>query len=207
MAAVSYRVLSTLVSDRRHMAREEFDEFASGAVSRLYRAALLMVGDHHQAEDLTQDVLARVYVAWPRISGDPHGYAYRVLANATSNYWRWRTRHPESQLGPAGSERSTGALDDAVVQRAEVVDALRELPPRQRAVVVLRYYLDLSEAQTAQALDVSTGTIKSQNAKALAHLREALGVELAVDGSQIDGDPPVVGASEHPTPTTNGRTS
>ena len=188
------------------MAREEFEEFASGAVTRLYRAAFLMVSDHHHAEDLAQEVLARVYAAWPRISGDPHGYAYRVLANAVANQRRWRSRHPERQFEPADSERSAASWDDGVVERHELVEALRALPPRQRAVVVLRYYADLTEVQTAQALNVSTGTVKSQNAKALARLRDALGDDLEVNDRPLPEHADALGVPEQLTPTTNGST-
>jgi RNA polymerase sigma-70 factor (sigma-E family) len=189
------------------MAREEFDEFASGAVTRLYRAAFLMVGNHHQAEDLAQEVLARVYVAWPRISGDPHGYAYRALSNAVANERRWRGRHPEVQLEATDSDRPTAAWEEGVVSRDAVVEALRVLPPRQRAVVVLRYYVDLTEVQTAQALNVSTGTVKSQNAKALARLREAFGDDLDVTERSPSDHTEALGTPEQLTPTSNGSTS
>jgi RNA polymerase sigma-70 factor (sigma-E family) len=189
------------------MAREDFDEFASGAVTRLYRAAFLMVGNHHRAEDLAQEVLARVYVAWPRISGDPHGYAYRALSNAVANERRWRGRHPEVQLEATDSDRLTAAWEEGVVSRDAVVEALRVLPPRQRAVVVLRYYVDLTEVQTAQALNVSTGTVKSQNAKALARLREVLGDDLDVTERSPSDHTEALGTPEQLTPTTNGSTS
>lgn len=188
------------------MAREEFDDFASGAVTRLYRAAFLMVGNHHQAEDLAQEVLARVYVAWPRILGDPHGYAYRALSNAVANERRWRHRHPEVQLEATDSDHPTAAWEDGVLSRDSVVDALRALPPRQRAVIVLRYYVDLSEVQTAQALNVSTGTVKSQNAKALARLREVLGDDLDVTERSPADHIKALGRPERLTPTTNGST-
>lgn len=192
------------------MAREEFDEFASGAVTRLYRAAFLMVGNHHQAEDLTQEVLARVYVAWPRISGDPRGYAYRALSNAVANQRRWRGRHPEVQL-EADADRPAASWEEGVLSRAEVVDALRALTPSQTAVVVLRYYADLTEAQTAHALNVSIGTVKSQNAKALARLREALGHDLDVterpsSGRSSSGHAEPLGTPEPLSPTMNGST-
>jgi RNA polymerase sigma-70 factor (sigma-E family) len=189
------------------MAREEFDEFASGAVTRLHRAAFLLVGNHHQAEDLAQEVLARVYVAWPRISGDPHGYAYRVLSNAVANERRWRGRHPELQLASTDSDRPTAAWEEGVLSRAAVVDALRTLPPRQRAVVVLRYYVDLTEVQTAQALNVSTGTVKSQNSKALARLREVLGDDLDITERSPSDHAEALGTPERLTPASNGSTS
>jgi len=188
------------------MAREEFDEFASGAVTRLYRAAFLMVGNHHQAEDLAQEVLARVYVAWPRISGDPHGYAYRALSNAVANQRRWWGRHPETQLVATDVDGPAATWEDGVLSRDEVVEALRALPPRQRAVVVLRYYADLTEVQTAEALNVSTGTVKSQNAKALARLRDLLGDDLDVTERAPSAPGGALGAPEQLAPTTNGST-
>lgn len=188
------------------MAREEFDEFASGAVTRLYRAAFLMVGNHHQAEDLAQEVLARVYVAWPRISGDPRGYAYRALSNAVANQRRWRGRHPEVQLEGTDADHPAASWEEGVLSRAEVVDALRALTPGQTAVVVLRYYADLTEAQTAQALNVSTGTVKSQNAKALARLREVLGEDLDVSERPRSEHAEALDAPERLSPTMNGST-
>ena len=187
------------------MAREQFEAFASGAVPRLYRAAFLMVGDHHRAEDLAQDVLARVYVAWPRINGDPHGYAYRALANAAANQRRWRSRHPEDSLELDHAERSSGPRwDDQVLARSDLLAALRELPPRQRVVIVLRYYVDLTEVQTAQALDISVGTVKSQHARALARLRVELGEDLDVTPPDPSANAAALGEPEALSPTTNG---
>ncbi len=186
------------------MAREEFDEFAVGAAARLYRAAYLMIGNHHQAEDLAQDVLARVYVAWPRIVGDPHGYAYRSLAHAVANQRRWHARHPEQALEADDADRpGSGGFADQVLARADVLAALRGLPPRQRIVVVLRYYADLTEVQTAAALDVSVGTVKSQHARALSRLREVLGEDLVVDRPEPGDHMAGLGAPEALNATTN----
>jgi RNA polymerase sigma-70 factor (sigma-E family) len=184
------------------MAREEFDAFASGAVTRLYRTAYLMVGDHHVAEDLVQDVLARVYVAWPKIRGDPFGYTYRAIAHAAPNQRRWRGRHPESPWPDAGGEGETDGPDEVVVARDEVVGALRSLPPRQRVIVVLRYYADLTEAQTATALDISVGTVKSQHARAIGHLRGLLGDEPEADPHPTSPAAPeqTVGVRQTPVP-------
>jgi RNA polymerase sigma factor (sigma-70 family) len=134
------------------------------------------VGDHHLAEDLTQDVLARVYVAWPRIKGDPYGYAYRAMGNAAANQRRWMGRHQEVRLTVSdGDDDAVPDAADSIVAHAELIVALSDLPARQRAVVVLRYYLDLTEVETARALDISVGTVKSQHARAVAHLRALLG--------------------------------
>lgn len=177
------------------MGREGFDEFASSATTRLCRAAFLLVGDHHLAEDLTQDVLARVYVAWPRITGDPYGYAYRALGNAATNQRRWAARHPETALPAASQGQVVPDSADGVAAHADLMAALGGLPARQRAVVVLRYFLDLTEADTAQALGIKLGTVKSQHARAVEHLRALLGVELAVPSAPdlvapaLDGRP------------------
>jgi RNA polymerase sigma-70 factor (sigma-E family) len=160
------------------MGRERFDEFAASATTRLCRAAYLLVGDYHLAEDLTQDVLARVYVAWPRISGDPYGYAYRAMGNAVANQRRWMGRHPEVPLHGSSRDGRIPDAADAVVAHAELISALGQLPARQRAVVVLRYFLDLTEVDTAQALNISVGTVKSQHARAVGHLRDLVGEDL-----------------------------
>lgn len=189
------------------MARDEFEPFAAGAATRLYRTAFLMVGDHHQAEDLAQDVLARVYVAWPRISGDPHGYAYRALANAVANQRRWRTRHPEQPLEPEHADGPGGsAWDDQVLLGHDVRAALQQLPARQRMVVVLRYYADLTEVQTAQALNVSVGTVKSQHSRAITRLRELLGRDIDITPAEPPAGPTALGEPEALSPTTNGST-
>ncbi len=164
------------------MARQEFDAFAAGALTRLYRTAYLMVGDHHLAEDLVQDVLARVYVAWPRINGEPYPYAYRAISYAVANQRRWMGRHPEAPLLD-NDARAVVVVDnhaDSAVIHDEVLRALRRLPPRQRVIIVLRYYADLTEVDTAQALTVSVGTVKSQHARALTRLRALLGEDLAL---------------------------
>jgi RNA polymerase sigma-70 factor (sigma-E family) len=162
------------------MRRQEFDAFAAAAATRLYRTAYLMVGDHHRAEDLVQDVLARLYVAWPRIHGDPHGYAYRAMANAAANQRRWAHRHPEHALPDAELGSRLPAFDDEVATHGAVVAALRQLPAQQRVIVVLRYYVDLTEAQTAAALSVTVGTVKSQHSRAMSRLRDLLGDELVL---------------------------
>jgi RNA polymerase sigma-70 factor (sigma-E family) len=167
------------------MGRERFDEFAASSATRLCRAAYLLVGDHHLAEDLTQDVLARVYVAWPRITGDPYGYAYRAMGNAAANQRRWIGRHPETPVPDTSRDQAVPDAADGIVAHADLMAALGQLPARQRAVVVLRYFLDLTEADTAQALDISVGTVKSQHARAVEHLRDLLGVDLVAPN---DGD-------------------
>jgi RNA polymerase sigma-70 factor (sigma-E family) len=152
------------------VARDDgFDAFVVGASGRLLRAAFLLVGDRAAAEDLLQDVLEKMFVAWPRID-EPTAYARRALAHGATNRWRRRSRKPEVPLD--GHDRPATADDPAV--RRDIVTALASLPKGQRAVIVLRYFEDLTTEQTAAALGCSVGTVKSQTARALPRLRELL---------------------------------
>jgi RNA polymerase sigma-70 factor (sigma-E family) len=158
---------------------EEFSAFVRTRRTGLVRSAcLLTAGDTHLAEDLVQTALARLYVAWPRVrrSGTEAAYVWRILVNAHTDVvrrpgWR-RERHvpelPET-LEPARPE----TFPDSLVG-ADVRAALAALPPRMRAAVVLRHWLDLSVEETAELLNCSAGTVKSQTAKATARLRDLL---------------------------------
>jgi RNA polymerase sigma-70 factor (sigma-E family) len=149
-----------------------FAEFATGNARRLRHIARLLTGDEHRAEDLLQIALARTYRRWDRISryDDPVAYVRRVLVNAHTDWWRRRWRHelPTGQLpdGPAGGDLAADHADRDLLARA-----LAGLSPRERAVVVLRYYADLSEADIARTLGVTAGTVKSTSSRALAKLR------------------------------------
>jgi RNA polymerase sigma-70 factor (sigma-E family) len=151
---------------------EDFTAWAQGAAHPLLRTAAALTGDRHAAEDLVQDVLARVYVAWPRVE-DADAYAHRAVVNASLSRWRRLARRPEAPLGErevlVDPARGQAAVDD----RELVVHALRRLPPRQRAVLVLRYLEDRTERETADLLGVSVGAVKSQSSRALARLRLA----------------------------------
>jgi RNA polymerase sigma-70 factor (sigma-E family) len=154
----------------------DFTDFVRGRSTALLRTAVLLTGgDRGHAEDLLQGVLERMYVRWRRIRTSPEAYARRALVHAAMNRSRGRRRRPEIPLadpdGPgAGRPDETAGVD----ARDLVVRALLTLPPRQRAVLVLRYFDDLSEVETAAALDISPGTVKSQTARALARLRERI---------------------------------
>lgn len=154
-------------------AEESFDEFVRSRSGPLLRSAYLLTTDPHAAEDLLQEVLERVYVRWRRIRSAPEAYARRVLVNQAISRWRHRRRRPET---PRPDRVDTAAEDhaNAVVRRRLVLSALRELPPRQRAAVVLRYLDDLSEADTARLLGCSVGTVKSHASRGLARLRVLL---------------------------------
>ncbi|HYN93699.1 MAG TPA: SigE family RNA polymerase sigma factor [Pilimelia sp.] len=151
---------------------ETFEEFVQSFSYRLFQVGcLLSGGDTHRAEDLVADALARTYLAWPRVrSGDAFGYARRTLVNLHTDWWRRLRRRelPTSRL----PERADGTDHGGDAARRDgVMRALRRLTHRERAVVVLRYFLDLTERDTAAELGVSLGTVKSTNARALAKLR------------------------------------
>lgn len=151
-------------------AHQQFDEFVRGRGPALHRTAYLLTGDWALAEDLVQTALARSWPAWRRIRHeDPEGYVRRVLVNTQISWWRrkWRGEVPTEVLPDRAGNSEPGGLHERPALRA----ALLRLPPRQRAVVVLRFHEDLSEAATAELLGISTGTVKSTASKALAALR------------------------------------
>ena len=151
-----------------------FDAFVRDHAAALVRGAFLLTGDRQLAEDLVQTVLAKVALRWARIvaEGDPVPYV-RVAIVRTAIGWRRRRWWGEVPSSPL-PDRAGGDTTAAVAGRDVLRRALLTLPPRQRAVVVLRFYEDLSEAGTATALGCSVGTVKSQTAKALARLRTQL---------------------------------
>ncbi|MBP2323207.1 RNA polymerase sigma-70 factor (sigma-E family) [Kibdelosporangium banguiense] len=154
----------------------EFELFVASRSAVLLRTAyLLCAGDRGAAEDLLQDVLERMYPKWRRLKGHPEAYARAALANASANRWRSKSRRVhETPLTSAPAPVVDGPEKD-VVDRDLVVRALGELPERMRAVIVLRFFDDLSEADTAAALGSSIGTVKSQTSRGLAKLRDLLG--------------------------------
>jgi RNA polymerase sigma-70 factor (sigma-E family) len=150
----------------------EFVEFAHSARGRLRRTAYLMCGDWDQASDHVQEGLIRVYVAWPRLhrAGREYAYARKAVVSAFLDH---RRRRSSSEV-PTEPDTGLPAADDVaetVVAREALMRALADLPPRQRACVVLRYFEDLSVADTASALGCSEGTVKSQTSRALGSLR------------------------------------
>jgi len=154
---------------------EEFAEFARGRHGALYRYAYLLAGDRGLADDLVQEALIKTYVAWRRLH-NPHAaeaYTRKVITTTAIDWWRRKSYHerPHDDLpeGIAGTE-------DAGT-RLWLWHELLQLPPRQRAALVLRYYEDLTEAQTAEVLGCALGTVKSQVSLALRKLRDRLGDE------------------------------
>ncbi len=157
----------------------DFEEFVLARRSALLRTAYLLTGDLHDAEDLVQVALAKTVPHWRRIQERPEPYVRQVLARESVNRWRarrWRETPRETLPEPVGATGGAGRVgpDERLVLR----DALAGLAPRQRAVVVLRYFEDLTEKDTAAALGISVGTVKSQARDALARLRGVLGDDL-----------------------------
>ncbi|MBZ5733736.1 SigE family RNA polymerase sigma factor [Nocardioides sp. TRM66260-LWL] len=160
----------------------DFASFVHARQHALQRCAYLLVGDAHLAEDLVQEALAKTYARWSKVQqqDDPEAYVRRALTTTAISWSRrrsWRGERatgelPETPAGPPARVpdhlRDPG---DALAETGRVVDALRRLPARQRAAVVLRYYEDLTEAQTADVLGCAVGTVKSQVSAALAKLR------------------------------------
>lgn len=146
---------------------------------RLRRAAYLLTGDHHLAEDLAQDALARTYVAWRRVRrDDAQAYARKVLVNL--NIDRLRKRRPTEVVLEAAGQLSAPDGSRGSDDRDEAVRLLAELSERERRIVVMRHYLDLSEAQVAAELGLPAGTVKSALSRALAKMRcSAAAIEVA----------------------------
>ena len=157
--------------------REAFRAYVAGRSPALMRTAYLLTGNRADAEDLLQTALAKTYLAWDRIREREavDGYVRRVLVNTQTS--RWRRRKVDEYATGELPDRSDGrdATDDVVLHDA-LWTALAGLPKRQRAMVVLRYYEDLSEAETAAVLGVSVGTVKSTTSRALAKLRDSSGL-------------------------------
>jgi len=154
-------------------AAEEFTEFATGASPRLRRAAFLLCGNWHTAEDLTQTTLAKMFVSWRRIAQRDAVYAYanRTLVNT---YLADRRRLRAREL-LAGWLPERAATPQTPELRVVVLDALATLPPKTRVVVVMRYWADMSVNEVAELLGCSPGNVKSQSARGLDKLRAVLG--------------------------------
>lgn len=201
---------------------EEFREFVAARSAALLRTAYLLAGDWATAEDLLQTALTKTYLAWRRLGEieavEP--YARRVLINTATSWWRrrWHGERPTEVM----PERAAPDQIEEQVDRDVLWRHVKSLPARQRAVLVLRFYEDLSEAQTAALLNISVGTVKSQTSRAVNALRQKLGAEddvLArraakaspkraggqVEGTAADGGPRRAGTEPvQPTPAGPG---
>src|SRR3954470_12383108 len=155
-----------------------FDDFVAARSRALLRTAYLLTHDHALAEDLLQTALAKAWFSWDRIQGEPEPYVRKILVNTYASWWRrkWNGEQPTETLPEPVVEDATEPTD--------LWTAMERLPRRMRAVIVLRYFEDLTEAQTADVLGCSVGTVKSQTSKALAKLR----IDPAIASIQ-EGDP------------------
>jgi RNA polymerase sigma-70 factor (sigma-E family) len=163
----------------------DFDRWAESAAPRLRRLGFLVTGDWHLAEDLTQDTLIRIYSVWGRVSraGAPNSYASRVLVNLSTS-WRRVARNRERPTGHL-PDRAGPVSDSAGADlQGRLAAALAHLGTSQRTIVVLRHWEGRSEAEVAQMLGLSLGTVKSQGSRGLAHLRRLLELDDAPVGSK-----------------------
>src|SRR4051794_4712555 len=151
---------------------EAFRDFVAGRWPALLRTAFLLTGDEHRAEDLLQTSLAKLWLAWGRVGAEhPEAYVRRILTTTSTSWWRrrWQGERPMSHAMP--ERAAAGDFTDRVADNDALITALRALTARQRAVVVLRYAEDLPEAEVAQALGISVGTVKTLASRGLARLR------------------------------------
>ena len=158
----------------RQSEEDRFADFVRAHSATLFRTAYLMTGDHQRAEDHLQTTLVKVYQRWPRVDAmeRPVAYARKILVNQAVSWWRLRSSH-EAPLTPRDEPSWRDPMDE-VAEHERVWRAVLSLPPRQRAVTVLRYYEDLSEADIAETLGMATGTVKSHSHAAARRLAELL---------------------------------
>ena len=157
----------------------EFTEYLAARQPTLLRTAYLLTGDKHQAEDVLQTSLAKLYLAWDKVHdrGAVDAYVRRIMVNENNSLWRraWKKREFATEVIPESSPHHDRYDEGPNDQLWEVVQTL---PPKARSVVVLRYYEQMSEAEVADALGISIGTVKSQCSRALAALRQRVPAEL-----------------------------
>ena len=146
---------------------DAFNDFVLARTPALTRTAYLLTGDHQLAEDLVQTALFKAARAWDRIEGEPEPYVRRILYTENVSWWR-RRRHVAESSAPREVPSPPGT---DVALRMSLDQAMAQLTARQRTVLVLRYYEDLTEAETARVLGIGLGTVKSTNRRALARLR------------------------------------
>jgi RNA polymerase sigma-70 factor (sigma-E family) len=160
----------------------EFRDFMHARWPTMVRLAYGLTGDLGHAEDLAQSAFARAYASWPRVrrSGDPNAYVRKIMINENRN--RFRKHRVTERLTDSPPEHGTVDLTWASDERSALIAALQRLGPRQRAVIVLRYWMDMTEPEAAAVLNCSVGTVKSQASRALATLRQS--AELVDGGLQ-----------------------
>jgi RNA polymerase sigma-70 factor (sigma-E family) len=170
-----HRTGATAVADRRDDRDVDFAAYLAARQASLLRTAYLLTGNRHDAEDLVQIAFAKLYLSWDKVrdQGSMDGYVRRILLNEHNSLWRraWKKRehHVEDETLHRLERPHHDTPDDGT--GAALWDVVQTLPRKARAVVVLRYYEEMSEAETAAVLGISVGTVKSQTSRALATLR------------------------------------
>jgi RNA polymerase sigma-70 factor (sigma-E family) len=154
------------MSARDRTGDADFEAFVAQRLAHLLRLGRALTGDEQQGADLVQDALERTLLAWSKVV-DPDAFVRRVMVNRSVSVWR-KLRREE----PLSDEHDRAGIDRP--RDHELLAAVRRLPARQRAVIALRYYEDLTEVQTAEVMGCSVGTVKSQASRAMAFLRAAL---------------------------------
>ncbi len=157
---------------RTHDKDAEFSAYMAARQPSLLRTAYLLTGDRHAAEDLVQTALAKLYLSWDKVQRREvlDGYVRRIMVNENNSLWRraWKRREVATDAVPEGEVQPAPGYDG---QSEALWRFVQTLPRKQRAVIVLRYYEDLTEAETADILGISVGTVKSQSSRALAAMR------------------------------------
>ena len=169
----SVRGIRAITSGARAGRDAEFTEFVQAASRSLLRAALVLLDSREDAEDVLQVTLLRTYRRWEQAKEAPQAYARAVLVNACRERWRHRGRHPEISQD-VDELANVVSFAEAVDRRHVLVRVLRQLPAIQREVLVCRYLLDATVAETATALDIAEGTVKSAASRGLDQLRQLL---------------------------------
>lgn len=166
----------------RESEREAYVRYVTARQAALRRTAYLLTGDRHRGDDLVQDTITKVYAKWRRISAVDNidAYVHTMLVRGYADVRRARWSRVQLFAEPPEPAEPNGSYDPAT--SLTLAAALRKIAPRQRAVLVLRFYCDFSVEQTAQALDCATGTVKSQTSDALAALRRLLPSPLNAEG-------------------------
>jgi RNA polymerase sigma-70 factor (sigma-E family) len=178
--------------------RSGYDEFVAARSARLLRVAYLLTSDWGEAEDLLQTALMKAWFAWSRLDNEPEAYVRRIIA---TTFVSWRRRRWTSEISHGEMpDRPVPAGTDVVEHRHDLWPALGRLPARQRAVLVLRFFEDLTEQQVAATLGIRIGTVKSQTSKALEKLR----MDTGITGASADGRRPLGNTVSAATTTREG---
>ncbi|SDH11112.1 SigE family RNA polymerase sigma factor [Nonomuraea jiangxiensis] len=166
----------------------DFADFVRSRGDHHLKTAVLLTGDWHAAEDLVQSSLGKLYRVWPRLdtTHEPDAYLRRILVNTYRSWWRarWRREIPRAELPQAPGP---GDLEEAGVVAEDVRNALAKLPTRQRTALVLRFFADLPEAEVADLMGCSAGTVKTHTHRGLQAMRRLIPPDVLVNRTEEEG--------------------